>query len=68
MSSSYEKLKNTWVIKEKFITGHFGGIPSEAEIYAGYAIGYQYPVIMDSAMLGSCKKNKDKNRVILGVT
>jgi len=67
---SYKKLKNTWIIEEKFanITGHFGGVPSEAEIYTGYDIGYQYPVVMNTAMLGSCKKNKDKNLIISGVT
>ena len=37
----YSKLKDRWIIIERYgnITGHFGGIPSQSQIYYAYDIG-----------------------------
>ena len=57
---NYKKLKNTWISIERYgnITGNFGLVPSQAEIYYGYDIGYDYPPVINSPVEYSCKKNK----------
>ena len=64
---TYSKLKNTWITIERYgnITGHFGGIPSEAEVYSGYDIGYGYPTIYNGPEEYTCKKNTSN---LAGVT
>ena len=58
----YSKLKDTWIIIERYgnITGHFGGIPSQSQIYYAYDIGYNYDPIINAPEEYSCKKNKER--------
>ena len=58
---TYSKLKNTWVIIERYgnITGSFGGIPNISQVYSGYDIGYGYPTIYNGPEECTCKKNTD---------